>query len=204
MIGIIDYGVGNLKNVSGALDRLNVDNIITDDISKLEKCEKLILPGVGAFKEGMNGLKERGLDKFLKSWVLSGKYILGICLGMQLLFDRSYEMGECDGLKFIKGEVVKFSSDMNLKIPHMGWNNLEKNHDDEILNELFKSGKDYVYFVHSFYASDLKDENLIAYANYGVKVPAIVRNKNVMGMQFHPEKSDKVGMRLLINYLELK
>ena len=113
MIGIIDYGVGNLKNVSGALDRLNVDNIITDDISKLEKCEKLILPGVGAFKEGMNGLKERGLDKFLKSWVLSGKYILGICLGMQLLFDRSYEMGECDVLKYIKWEIVKFRSDMN-------------------------------------------------------------------------------------------
>ena len=180
MIGIIDYGVGNLKNVSGALDRLNVENIITDDILKLKKCEKLILPGVGAFMEGMKGLEERGLDLFLRKWVESGKYILGICLGMQLLFDKSYEMGECEGLKFIKGEIIKFSPDINLKIPHMGWNCLLKNNDDDILKNI---GKDYVYFVHSFYASELNDENLIAYADYGVKVPAIVRNKNVIGMQ---------------------
>ena len=201
MIGIIDYGVGNLKNVSNALNRLDKENIITKDINTLKKCEKLILPGVGAFGEGMDGLKESGLDTFLKDWVKSGKYVLGICLGMQLLFEKSYEMGEHKGLNFIKGEVVKFNADLNLKIPHMGWNRLEKNNDDEIIKGM---EREYVYFVHSYLATNLDDKNLIAYANYGIKVPAIVRNENVIGMQFHPEKSDEAGKKLLVNYLELK
>ena len=202
MIGIIDYGAGNLKNVYNALSRLGYESVITNDKKVLEKCDKLIIPGVGAFGDGMKGLKESNLIPFINKWVEDGKYLLGICLGMQLLFDKSYEMGEYKGLGYIKGEVVPFDIPKNYKVPHMGWNELIINHKNNIVNNI--DDGEYVYFVHSFHADKLDDNDLIAYSEYHYNVPAIVRHGNVIGMQFHPEKSDKTGNKLLINFLEEK
>ena len=199
MIGIIDYGAGNLKNVYNALSRIGKKSIITSDTGVLENCEKLIIPGVGAFGDGMKGLEERNLIPFINSWVESGKYLLGICLGMQLLFEKSYEMGEHKGLGYIKGEVVPFDIPKSYKVPHMGWNELVINRQDSIVDGI--TDGEYVYFVHSYHASKMLDENLIAYSEYHIDVPAIVRKDNVIGMQFHPEKSDVTGTRLLVNFL---
>lgn len=199
MIGIIDYGAGNLQNVKNGLLRLGRESIITDDTKVLEKCEKLIIPGVGAFGDGMDGLRKRNLIPFINSWVDEGRLLLGICLGMQLLFERSFEMGEHEGLSFIPGEVVPFDIPKKYKVPHMGWNELVINRPDSIVDGI-RNGE-YVYFVHSFHADSVSDENLIAYSEYHINVPAIVRRENVIGMQFHPEKSDVAGMKLLENFL---
>jgi len=199
MIGVIDYGAGNLKNVCNALERLGYESVVTNDTKVLETCEKLIIPGVGAFFDGMKGLRDNDLIPFLNNWVKEGKYLLGICLGMQLLFDKSYEMGEHEGLGFIKGEVVPFDIPKTYKVPHMGWNELVINKEDNIVKDV--DNGEYVYFVHSYHADKMNDEDLIAYSEYHYKVPAVVRHKNVIGMQFHPEKSDKTGTKLLLNYL---
>lgn len=199
MIGIIDYGAGNLRNVYNALNRLGYESVITNDIEVLKNCEKLIIPGVGAFEDGMKGLRENNLISFLNDWVKDGKYLLGICLGMQLLFDKSYEMGEHDGLGFIKGDVVPFDIPKSYKVPHMGWNELIINQTDNIVKDV--NNGEYVYFVHSYHADKMNDEDLIAYSEYHYNVPAVVRHGNVIGMQFHPEKSDKTGTKLLLNYL---
>lgn len=199
MIGIIDYGAGNLRNVYNALNRLGFESVITNDINVLRTCEKLIIPGVGAFEDGMKGLRENDLVPFLKDWVKDGKYLLGICLGMQLLFDKSYEMGEHEGLGFIKGDVVPFDIPKSYKVPHMGWNELVINRADNIVKDI--TNGEYVYFVHSYHADNMNEEDLIAYSEYHYNVPAVVRHGNVIGMQFHPEKSDKTGTKLLLNYL---
>ena len=199
MIGIIDYGAGNLRNVYNALNRLGYESIITNDTEVLKNCEKLIIPGVGAFEDGMKGLIENNLISFLNDWVKDGKYLLGICLGMQLLFDKSYEMGEHEGLGFIKGDVVPFDIPKSYKVPHMGWNELIINRADNIVKGI--TNGEYVYFVHSYHADNMNDEDLIAYSDYHYNVPAVVRHGNVIGMQFHPEKSDKTGTKLLLNYL---
>lgn len=199
MIGIIDYGAGNLRNVYNALNRLGFESVITNDINVLRTCEKLIIPGVGAFEDGMKGLRENDLVPFLKDWVKDGKYLLGICLGMQLLFDKSYEMGEHEGLGFIKGDVVPFDIPKSYKVPHMGWNELVINRADNIVKDI--TNGEYVYFVHSYHADNMNDEDVIAYSEYHYNVPAVVRHGNVIGMQFHPEKSDKTGTKLLLNYL---
>ncbi|WP_294464848.1 imidazole glycerol phosphate synthase subunit HisH [uncultured Anaerofustis sp.] len=199
MIGIIDYGAGNLRNVYNALNRLGFKSVITNDIDILRDCDKLIIPGVGAFEDGMKGLRENDLIPFLKDWVKDGKYLLGICLGMQLLFYKSYEMGEHDGLGFIKGDVVPFDIPKSYKVPHMGWNELVINREDSIVKDI--TNGEYVYFVHSYHADNMNDEDLIAYSEYHYNVPAVVRHGNVIGMQFHPEKSDKTGTKLLLNYL---
>lgn len=199
MIGIIDYGAGNLKNVYNALLRLGFDSVITNDKDILSKCDKLIIPGVGAFGDGMKGLVENDLIDFIDNWVEEGKYLLGICLGMQLLFEKSYEMGEHKGLSYIKGEIVPFDIPKEYKVPHMGWNELVINREDNIVKGI--NNGEYVYFVHSYHADKMNEENLIAYSEYHYKVPAVVRNGNVIGMQFHPEKSDKTGEKLLLNFL---
>ena len=202
MIGIIDYGAGNLRNVKNGLSRIGVESIITDDTEILSGCEKLIIPGVGAFGDGMEGLEKRCLVPFIKEWVENGKYLLGICLGMQLLFEKSYEMGEHEGLGFIKGEVVPFDIPKEYKVPHMGWNELVINRKDSIVNGV--NDGEYVYFVHSYHADSMRDEDLVAYSDYHIRVPAIVRRGNVIGMQFHPEKSDVCGRKLLENYVREK
>lgn len=200
MIAIVDYYVGNLKNVYTALSDVDLEGKITRDPKVLDHADAIILPGVGAFEDAMAHLKKYDLISSLDRNVQKGKTLLGICLGMQVLFDKSYEDGEYTGLGYIPGEIIRFS-DPTLKVPHMGWNNLTTNIKDPIVQNISQS--DYVYFVHSYYAKPTNfEENVIAYTNYGVKVPAIVRKENVIGMQFHPEKSALVGTQLLKNFKE--
>ena len=200
MIAIVDYDVGNLKNVYTALSDVDLEGKITRNPKVLDDADAIILPGVGAFEDAMIQLQKYDLIASLNKNVQKGKILLGICLGMQVLFDKSYEDGEYTGLGYIPGEIIRFK-DNTLKVPHMGWNNLSININDPIVQKIGQS--DYVYFVHSYYANPTNfEENVIAYTNYGVKVPAIVRKENVIGMQFHPEKSALVGTQLLKNFKE--
>lgn len=198
MISIIDYGMGNLRSVEKALQLIGFDTIITSDEKEIKNSKGIILPGVGAFPKAMENLKKSNLDEILKEEVKSGKPLLGICLGMQLLFDSSDEVAFTKGLGFIEGHVKKF--EISEKIPHMGWNDLKFNIPTPMLKDINEG--EFVYFVHSFYA-DMKDKNLNAYTEYEIKVPAVVSNENVMGFQFHPEKSGNVGLRMLSNFKEL-
>ncbi len=201
MIAIIDYGVGNLFSLSHSLQKIGAESVITDDKNLIESAEKLILPGVGAFGDAARKLKESGLDGFIKEQAKGGKPLLGICLGMQLLFDKSYEYGEHEGLGLIKGAVVPLSDYVSgLKIPHMGWNSLKIVSDSAILKNLKQS--DYVYFVHSYFAKC--EEGLSATANYGIDVTAAVNKGNIYGTQFHPEKSGANGLKILKAFADLK
>ena len=204
MIAIVDYGCGNLYSLQSSLNFLKLDSVITSDPEVIKKADKIILPGVGAFGDAVELLKKGGLHKVLKEEAEKGKYILGICLGMQLLFDKSFEYGEHKGLELVKGEIYPLSDDIkgDLKIPHMGWNSLCIKDMNDPIFKYTKKG-DYVYFVHSFYAKNCED-SLLAYADYEVKVPALVKNKNVYGAQFHPEKSGDVGLNLLKAFAELE
>jgi len=204
MIGIVDYGMGNLFSVSKALERIDVESFISDDPAELAKADGILLPGVGSFRDAMNLLERQKLDVFLKEYTKSGGFLLGICLGMQLLFDESEENGPTKGLSLIPGKVVKFSGMDNkgqtYKVPHMGWNYLSFQHPSPLITDV---KEDYVYFVHSYYV-EAEDQHVVtASADYDVAVPAIVSKGNVFGMQFHPEKSGAMGMQLLKNYLEL-
>ncbi len=201
MIAIIDYGLGNLNSVYKALERLGCEAKITSDFEEINNSRAIILPGVGAFHDAMDNLNQTGLIDCIKQNVESGKPLLGICLGMQLLYEKSYEDGEWEGLGFLKGEIVKFEED--LKVPHMGWNQLKinKDHKDDEILKYVEEG-DYVYFVHSYYAKSDFNE-VLAYADYGVKVPGIVSKDNVYGMQFHPEKSGETGLNLLKAFGEM-
>ncbi len=199
MISIIDYGAGNLKSVSKALEKLGMNAVITSSFKEINKSKAMILPGVGSFGDCMNSLKSKDLDQCIIENVQNGKYLLGICLGLQLLYEKSYEEGVWAGLGLLKGEVLKF--DPSNKIPHMGWNNLTKGKED-ILSHNIEDGE-YVYFVHSYYAKPENIEDVVFWTEYGVKVPAVVREKNIIGMQFHPEKSGPTGFKLLKNFGEL-
>ncbi len=203
MIGIVDYGMGNLFSVSKGLERLEAESFISDNPEELAKADGIILPGVGSFRDAMSLLEEKGLDKFVKQYVADGGYLLGICLGMQLLFDESEENGPTHGLSLIPGKVVRFAgTDENgfvYKVPHMGWNRLDFHQASPLLSGL---EEDYVYFVHSYYV-DTDSSFVTASADYHQAVPAIVGRGNVFGMQFHPEKSGEMGMSLLRNYLSL-
>ncbi|AFS78762.1 imidazole glycerol phosphate synthase HisH [Gottschalkia acidurici 9a] len=192
MISIIDYGVGNLNSVHKALEKLGFQVNVTNNIQEINNSKAIILPGVGAFNDAMENLKKSNLIQCIRENVDKGKPLLGICLGMQLLYEKSFEDGEWEGLGFLKGEVVKFNEDV--KIPHMGWNRLKINKNNDVLKYIKE--EDYVYFVHSYYAKSNFDE-VIAYSDYGVKVPGIVSRGNIYGMQFHPEKSGDVGLNLL-------
>lgn len=199
MIAIIDYGVGNLKSVYKSLVSLGFEALITSDINEINNSRAMILPGVGAFKDAMENLKKSGLIDCIKENITIGKPTLGICLGMQLLYEKSYEDGEHNGLGILKGEIVRFEE--GLKIPHMGWNSLIKGIEDK-MSEGINEGE-YVYFVHSYYLKPENNNEVLFWSNYGVNVPAVVRQDNIIGMQFHPEKSADVGMRLLKNFGEL-
>lgn len=194
MIGIIDYGRGNMKSVEAALNRGGFKFINTDDISLLEDCNGYILPGVGAFKDGMEDLEKRGLDTFLKS--VSNKPILGICLGMQLLFDYGEEHGGYKGLGLIKGQVKKLTT--KFKIPHMGWNSLEAKGSSPLL-EGIESGDDF-YFVHSFKVLPQDSSVVMATCDYGEEIVAVVESGNIYGAQFHPEKSSLKGLKIIDNF----
>ena len=199
MITIIDYGMGNLKSVYNALKKVNFDCQISSEVTDIEMADKLILPGVGAFKDAMDNLQNLDLILPIRKKVNDGCPLLGICLGMQMLFDEGYECELRKGLGFIEGKIKLMNSKENLKIPHIGWNRLEFNRENKILNNTNKES--FVYYVHSFMATEMIDENLIAYSKYGdINIPGIVNKGNVYGMQFHPEKSGEVGLKILKNF----
>ena len=204
MIVIIDYGMGNLRSVKNALDFLGLESKISSDEEEIRNANGLILPGVGAFPDAMETIERLSLDKIIREEVAKNKPLLGICLGMQLLFENGFEGLERKGLGLLKGSIVKMKEDKknNIKIPHIGWNNLIYNKKDELFNNI-EEGK-FVYYVHSYFLQGYNDEELVAYSEYGEnKIPGVVRCKNVMGAQFHPEKSGTIGLTILKNFGEL-
>lgn len=202
MIAIIDYGMGNLHSVSKALERLGYDYVITDDPVQMEQASGLLLPGVGAFGDAMKQLQVTDLIEPIKQLVGAGKPILGICLGMQLLFSSSDEGGYQAGLGLLTGHVSLFpginAEGERYKVPHMGWNQLHVTGNQHPIVQDVDEG--YTYFVHSFYVSEMNAKELLAYADYHVQVPAVVGREHVIGMQFHPEKSSTTGMKLLQHF----
>lgn len=201
MIAIIDYGVGNLFSLTSSLRKLGLESVVTSDKDAIRASDRIILPGVGAFADAAKKLDDSGLGKIVVDEAKAGKPVMGICLGMQLLFEKSYEYGESKGLGLIKGGIYPLSGDVGaLKVPHIGWNslNIVKR------NGLFRYTDDdeYVYFVHSYYAKNCPDTS--AYCEYGAKVCAAVENENVTGTQFHPEKSGDTGLKILKAFGEMK
>ncbi|MDP4146147.1 MAG: imidazole glycerol phosphate synthase subunit HisH [Bacillota bacterium] len=198
-IAIVDYGMGNLRSVEKALEFVGAKAVITSDKDEILNSDGIILPGVGAFPDAMENLKKDGLDVVLKKAAAEGKPFMGICLGMQLLFEESDEVRKTEGLGLLKGKIKKF--EISLKVPHMGWNSLVFDKDCVILKDV-KEGS-YVYFVHSYYAQIEEEGILNAYCNYEIKAPGVVSKDNVYGIQFHPEKSGDVGIQMLKNFWEL-
>ncbi len=202
MIAIVDYGVGNLFSLNSSLQMIGADSIVTADEAVLRSADKILLPGVGAFEDAARKLRDSGLADILKELAQEGKPLLGICLGMQMLFEKSYEYGEHEGLGLIPGSVKPIRDVIpgDYKIPHIGWNGLHF----RVENPLFKYVKegDCVYFVHSFYGADC-DEYTVATAEYGAELTAAVARGNVYGCQFHPEKSGNVGLSILKAFAEL-
>ncbi|MBQ2752696.1 MAG: imidazole glycerol phosphate synthase subunit HisH [Firmicutes bacterium] len=199
MIAIIDYGMGNLRSVQKAFEFIGHEAVITDDPDVILKADKVVLPGVGAFSDAIKTIKEKKLDKAIYEAVESGKPFLGICLGMQLIFDKSYENGEFEGLGIIPGKVVRLPE--NVKIPHIGWNNLNIKMRNPLFEGLGESP--YVYFVHSYYLET--DAPVVsATTDYGKEIQVAVQKGNVFALQFHPEKSGSTGLRILENFGRLK
>ena len=201
MIAIVDYGVGNLFSLVSSFKFIGVDAIVTSDKNKIKDADKIILPGVGAFGDAAEKLKNSGLDEIVVSEAKKGKDLMGICLGMQMLVDKSYEYGEHKGLSLIKGEIRPISDVIpaELKIPHIGWNALKITKKDCPIFKYVNEG-DCVYFVHSFYAANC--DSVAAEAEYGASLTAAVAKDNVFGCQFHPEKSGKVGLNILRAFCE--
>ncbi len=200
MVGIIDYGVGNLFSLQSSFKAIGEDAFVSGNAEELLQADRLVLPGVGAFEDAANKLRATGLDGFVRRQAAAGKPLLGICLGMQMLFEKSYEYGEHEGLGLLKGQVVPMAGKINpeLKIPHMGWNALR-----------VKQGKlladvdgQYVYFVHSFFAEGCGD-SLSAVTEYDIPITAAVEKGNIFGCQFHPEKSGNVGLSILRKFAQL-
>ncbi len=202
MTAIIDYGVGNLFSLTSSLRAVGADAVITDSHDEILNADRVILPGVGAFGDAVTRLRCDGLDKTVKRYAESGKPILGICLGMQLLFEKSHEFGLHEGLGLIEGEIIPMSGSIpcELNIPHIGWNGLSIKKSSPILK--YTEQGDCVYFVHSFYLSG-DDTAVTSYTEYGVKIGASVQRDNVFGCQFHPEKSGEVGLNILRAFCEL-
>ena len=196
MIAVIDYGVGNLFSLCSSLKSIGADAVVTSDVEVIKQADKLILPGVGAFADAARLLKESGLDVIIKEQVAGGKEIMGICLGMQLLFEKSYEYGEHEGLGLLRGSVIPMQENIpeGLKIPHIGWNALHFVRNSRLLRYIKEN--DCVYFVHSYFATNC-DDSVVATAEYGKELTAAVELGNVMGCQFHPEKSGTVGLNIL-------
>ncbi len=202
MIAIVDYGVGNLFSLRSSLESLRLEARISSDPDEIRSSDRIILPGVGAFGDAISKLRRSGLDSVVLEQAQAGKPLLGICLGMQLLFDKSYEFGEHEGLGLLRGRVIGMEGTIprGLKIPQMGWNALIQKRPHPLLASV-RNG-DCVYFVHSFYAVDC-DDSLVATTEYGIEMTAVVGKDNVMGCQFHPEKSGKVGLGILAAFAEM-
>ncbi|OPF52625.1 imidazole glycerol phosphate synthase, glutamine amidotransferase subunit [Clostridium baratii] len=201
MIGIIDYGMGNLKSICNALESINEEYLISAYKYDLRKCSGLILPGVGSFKEGMFNLRKDGLYSVVKEVKKTGKPLLGICLGMQLLFEKGYEGEETKGIGLLKGKVIKMNEE-KFRVPNIGWNSLNINKDDDLIKGLKEES--HMYYVHSYYADEYDKEDLVASSDYyGLNIPGIVRRDNIIGVQFHPEKSGEEGIKLLKNFCKM-
>lgn len=206
MIAVIDYGVGNLFSLTASLKYLGAETVVTNRSEDIEKADRIILPGVGAFEDAAAKLRATGLVDTIMKETAAGKPLLGICLGMQLLFEESHEYGVHNGLGLIKGTVASIDEDLkkqgitDLKVPHIGWNALDFK-EDEPLFKYIKQG-DCVYYVHSFYGRDC-EESTIATSMYGIKITGAVRNGSVYGTQFHPEKSGDVGLNILRAFMEV-
>ncbi len=202
MLAVIDYGAGNLRSVVHALNHLGVEDMrVVQNARDLRGATQIILPGVGAFGAGMNQLRERGLVQPIRDAVYAGVPYLGICLGMQFLFDRSDEMGEHEGLGILPGYVMRFPEMANLKIPHMGWNQLQVQRSSPLLDGL--SEESYAYFVHSYYCVPAQSNDVLATVDYGIPFTAVVQREQIYGVQFHPEKSQRTGLQILTNFLKV-
>lgn len=199
MIGIIDYGMGNLRSVEKAFQYIGYDVKIIEDISEIKNANALVLPGVGAFPDAIRTLNITGISDVIKEEVYKGKLLLGICLGMQLLFEKSFEVKETEGLGLLKGEIRELPKQN--KVPLIGWNSLEIKNNTRLLKGI-KNG-DSVYFVHSYYLVDGDDKDICATTSYGVEIPAVVCRDNIFSCQFHPEKSGDVGLKILKNFGEM-
>lgn len=206
MIAIVDYGVGNIFSLYSSFKYIGAEVVLTSDPDEIKKADKIILPGVGAFADAAKKLRDSGLADVVVNEVKNGKPLLGICLGMQMLFERSFEYGEHKGLGLINGDIVPMEGVVpdNYKIPHIGWNGLHFPN-DKPKNDLFKyvEENECVYFVHSYYGTRC-DDSLIASTEYGAELTAAVADKNVYGVQFHPEKSGEVGMKILKAFCEME
>lgn len=202
MVAIIDYGAGNLQSVSKALDFLGCDSEITMDKEKIENASHIILPGVGSFEDAMASIRERGLEDIIKKSADGSKPFLGICLGLQLLFEESEESPGVEGLGIFKGKIVKIPKNNGLKVPHMGWNSVSLKQN----NGIFKGIKDnsYFYFVHSYYLPENENGVVAGTTQYGVEITCAVQNGLVSAVQFHPEKSSDAGLQLLKNFTALE
>jgi len=204
MIAIIDYGVGNVFSLCSSLKYIGWDAVITGDKDVLKRCDKLLLPGVGAYADAIRKLREGGLSEVVIEEAQKGKPILGVCLGMQLLFEKSYEFGEHEGLGLLRGDIMPIKSRIpdDYKIPHIGWNALKFQSGQKPSLLKYISEGDYVYFVHSFHAEQC-DDSTIATTDYGGELTAAVTSGNIYGTQFHPEKSSEVGLNILRAFAEL-
>ena len=202
MVGIIDYGVGNLFSLTASFRRIGQEVLVSGDPDELDSCDRLVLPGVGAFADAAKKLTDSGMGAYLKEQSAKGKPILGICLGMQLLFEKSYEYGKHPGLGLLKGSVVPMAGVIpaQLKVPHMGWNKLEFTKNSQLFTHI--SDGDFVYFVHSYYAANC-DDSVASVTEYGAKLTASVEKSNIFGCQFHPEKSGSVGLNILKAFCEV-
>lgn len=196
MIAIVDYGMGNLRSAQKAFEYVGLEAIITDDKSKLLDAMAIVVPGVGAFYDAMENIRSKGLDKIIVGEVKKGKPVIGICLGMQLLFERGFEVQECEGLALLKGDILRIPAEV--KIPHMGWNQLKPQGEGILMTGIEEAS--YVYFVHSYYANAANSSDVKATTDYGIEMPAIVERDNIFGLQFHPEKSSDVGLKILENF----
>ncbi len=201
MLAVIDYGAGNLRSVLHALNHLGVKNMrLVRDPQGLKNTDKIILPGVGAFGAGMQKLHEQNLIQPIKDAINRGVPYLGICLGMQFLFEQSDEMGIHEGFGLLAGCVTRFSPNLGLKVPHMGWNQLKVEKSSSLLHDI--PAGNWVYFVHSYYCAPANRSDVLASVDYGLPFTAAVQRDNIFGVQFHPEKSQRIGLRLLSNFLE--
>ncbi len=200
MVAIIDYGAGNLQSVKKALDFLGYESEITMDREKILSASHVILPGVGSFGDAMASIRERGLEDTIKQAASGEKHFLGICLGLQLMFEKSDETPGVEGLGIFKGDIVKIPSENGLKVPHMGWNSINLKQTDGIFSGI-KDGS-YFYFVHSYYLKNAEPDVVAATAQYGVEIECAIQKGRVCATQFHPEKSSETGLRLLKNFME--
>ena len=202
MVAIIDYGAGNLMSVKKALDFIGAESEITMDKERIKSASHIILPGVGSFGDAMESMKGRGLVDTVKSAALSGKPFLGICLGLQLLFSASDESEGVQGLSLLNGKISSIPKNMGLKVPHMGWNSVSVKQNGGIFKDIPEDS--YFYFVHSYYLNGADEADIAATAQYGVEIQCAVQRGNLCAVQFHPEKSGSVGLKLLENFLNLE